>query len=119
MATATSIISTIRSTASGPVMREQIALALELMRDGYINSSYTTASLSVSAEGTKAGNLSVTTSGYTPIGIIVAKPSNSSIEVSYTYFSGNTLYYKIYNPTSSAITATMTFTVLFKNNNLT
>lgn len=117
MATLTSLISSIRSTSSGPTMREKIALAFEGTRDGFTTETVTSTK-TVAAETVATGSVSVSLSGYTAIGVIQTKASNSNAIISNCYISGSTLYYTVENKSSSSVSNTATFTVLYKNSNM-
>jgi hypothetical protein len=97
-------------------MREKIAQAFEGARDGYATQTTSTGTESASAGAITSKSIVVLKSGYTPIAIAQIKPANTAIGVAYAYLNGNTLYYGLINPTNAAVSTTIAFTVLYKNN---
>lgn len=118
MATLTGLIGNIRTTASGPVMRERIATAFETVRDGYVTEVKTASFTNVAAGNTSSLTVSASLSGYTPIGVINVKSSSTTILPLGVHIDGTSIKGYAYNTGTATGNATFTITVLYKSNNL-
>lgn len=117
MASLSTLISNIRSTASGPTMREKIAQSFEAARDGYVTQTYSK-TVSCAAGAIENWNFSITKSGYTAIGVISAGTSSEGVLVGNAYlYSASSAKVKTYNPGSGSVSATINIIVLYKNDN--
>lgn len=74
--------------------------------------------ITVSANGSQAGTVSVAKSGYTPFGVIGTNTTNGYAIPSACYVSGTTLYYRITNShqTANVNNATLTVNILYLKN---
>ena len=82
----------------------------------FITDSFTTDSQTVAVDARGVFSKSVSKSGYTPLGIIDLTLSNNYLCLGSFTISNNTAAIVFHNEYSSAITASVTFKVLYKKN---